>query len=282
MKLRDIHQFCFGTLRGRLVLGVAAVHAVMMTIFIVDVTARQRAVLLDRQVEEATALAQSLSTSSAVWIASADVAGLQELVESQRRYPELLSALITDNRGRILAHTEHDKLGLYLIDLPDQIRETVSTKTPALVDVLVPARLGDRHVGWARVAIGSAKAGGKLAELTRTGALYALAAIAIGSLIAWQVGRRLTRRLYAVQDTIAEVRTGNRTARSRIAGTDEAAAIAAEFNTMLDALDERSAALVRSEARYRLLLRNIRVAVVVHAPDTRVLMSIRLRRNSWG
>ena len=106
-----------------------------------------------------------------------------------------------------------------------------------------------------------------------TGVVYALAAIVIGSLIAWRMGLRITQRLYAVQDTIGEVRRGVRTARSKITGTDEAASIAGEFNTMLDTLDERDQALLRSETKYRLLLQNIQAAVVVHDPDTRVLMS---------
>jgi PAS domain-containing protein len=282
MKLRDIQNFLFGTLRGRLILGVALVHAVMMTLFIIDLTGRQRAMLLDRQAEEATALAQSLSTSAAVWIASDDLAGLQELVETQRRYPELIFAILVDEEGRILAHTDTSKKGQFLLDLPSALRETVLSKTPALVDVLVPAQLGGRHVGWARVGIGQKEAGKKLAEITYGGAFYAITAIAIGSFIAWLMGRRITGRLYTVQETISKVRTGDRTARSTIAGADEAAAIASEFNAMLDTLDERNVALVESEKKYRLLLKNICAAVVVHGPDTRIVMSNPMAQEMLG
>jgi PAS domain S-box-containing protein len=236
MILRDFKNFMFGTLRGRLILGVALVHALMMTLFIIDLTIRQRAILLDRQLEEATALARSLSTSAAIWIESYDVSGLQELVESQRRYPELLFAMLTDARGQILAHTDLNKLGLYLQDIPDDVRETILHKTPSLVDVLVPVKLENRHLGWARVGIGSKATDKKLAGITRMGFVYAFMAIIIGSLIAWWMGRRFTRRLYAIQDTINEVRTGNPTARSSITGTDEAASIASEFNILLDTL----------------------------------------------
>jgi hypothetical protein len=49
MMLNTLSRFLLGTLRGRLIMGVAAVHAVMMTLFICDLTVRQRAMLLDRQ-----------------------------------------------------------------------------------------------------------------------------------------------------------------------------------------------------------------------------------------
>jgi hypothetical protein len=52
MMLNTLNRFLFGTLRGRLIISVALVHAVMMTLFIGELTIRQRAMLLDRQTEE--------------------------------------------------------------------------------------------------------------------------------------------------------------------------------------------------------------------------------------
>ncbi len=235
---QTLYRFLFGTLRGRLIVGVAVVHAVMMALFITDLTARQRAMLLDRQIEEATALSQALATSAAGWIAANDIAGLQELVEAQRRYPEILFAILADQEGRVLADTDPARQDLYLLDLPGEARQTVLAGTPALVDVVVPAMIGGRHVGWARVGIGQKAAGEKLAEIIRDGVVYALVAILLGSAIAWLMGRRITRRLYAVQETIAAVRSGNRLARFALAGNDEAAVMAREFNHMLDVIVE--------------------------------------------
>ena len=255
MKIGDIQQFLFGTLRGRLILGVALVHAVMMTLFIVDLTVRQRAMLLDHQEEDAKALAETLSTSAASWLAAYDIAGLQELVEVQRHYPELIFAILADKDGRILAHTDQSRQGQLLLDLSGEARRTVISRSPVLVDVAVPALLGGRHVGWARVGIGQKAAEKKLVEIVRNGALYALAAIVIGSLIAWRMGLRITRRLYAVQETISRVHAGDSHARSPILGSDEAALLAHEFNAMLDVLSERDTELSASEARFRKLFK---------------------------
>ncbi|OFY51272.1 MAG: hypothetical protein A2W85_04550 [Bacteroidetes bacterium GWF2_41_31] len=244
MNLRDIRNFMFGTLRGRLILGVAIIHAVMMTLFIIDLTMRQSKMLLNRQVETATALAQSLSTSAAIWIASDDVSGLQELVESQRLYPELMFAIFTDEHGLILAHTETDKCGLYLLDLPSLSNKPVVTKSTEIIQVLTPARLDNRQIGWVSVGISRLATADKLAKIKFGGIIYALMAIAIGSLIAWWMGIWFTKRLYTVQNTIAEVRKGNYQARSKIEGTDEAASIATEFNVLLNTLTSQHALLL--------------------------------------
>ncbi|MCK9386897.1 MAG: PAS domain-containing protein [Sulfuritalea sp.] len=263
MMLKRLFRFLLGTLRGRLIVSVAAVHAVMMALFIADLTARQGAMLMDRQIEDATALSQSLATSAAGWIVAEDVSGLQELVEVQRRYPEVLFVMLVDKEGRVLADTDQSRLGFYMRDLPREVRQTLLAETPALVDVAVPAVIGERHVGWARVGIGQKAAGEKLAAITRSGVAYALAAILIGSLVAWFMGRWITRRLYAVQETFDAVRSGNHLARSKLAGSDEAAAMAGEFNAMLDALAQRDAELRESEELHRLTLSNIDDAVFI-------------------
>ncbi len=214
-----------------------------MALFIGDQTARQRAMFLDRQIEEATALSQTLSTSAAGWIAASDISGLQELVEAQRRYPEILFAMLADKEGRVLADTDKSRKDLYMLDLPGETRQTILLSTPALVDVVTPAMIGGHHVGWARIGIGQKKAGEKLAAIIRDGVAYALAAILIGSIIAWFMGRQITKRLYAVQETIAAIRSGNLLARSSLTGNDEAAVMAREFNHMLDVIGEKDAEL---------------------------------------
>lgn len=266
-----MHHFLFGTLRGHLIIGVAAVHAVMMALFIADLTLRQRAMLLDRQTEQAIALSQTLATSAAGWIASDDISGLQELVDAQRRYPEILFVILADEQGRVLGTTDTSKLGLFLLDLPRETRLTTLSRTPSLVDIAAPAMIAGQHVGWVRVGIGQKMASQKLAEITRSGIIYALAAILIGSLIAWFMGHRITRRLYAIQQTIDTVRTGNHLARSSLTGTDEAAMMAHEFNAMLDALAERDTELRNSESRYRSLIRKVQAAIVLHDEQGRII-----------
>ncbi|MCC6132108.1 MAG: hypothetical protein IT186_19475 [Acidobacteria bacterium] len=198
-----------GSLRGRLILSVALVHAVLMALFVADLTVRQRAMLLERQVEQAEALSRALATSSAGWIAASDVAGLQELVDVQRRYPEILFVALTDETGRVLAGTDSSLRGRVMPGMPARASQAVISRSAALVDVATPATLGGRHIGWARVGLGQEKASERLSAITRDGILYALVAIAAGSLLAWLLGHQITRRLHAVQRTMDRVRRGD-------------------------------------------------------------------------
>lgn len=280
--LQKISGFLFGTLRGRLIVGVAAVHAVMMALFIGDLTARQRAMLLDRQIEGATAMAHALATSASGWIVADDIAGLQELVEVQRRYPETLFAILADEQGLVLAGTDKSKQGLYMLDLPREARQTMFSVSDSLVDVAVPAMVSGRHVGWARVGIGQKEAGKELAKITRNGVLYAIMAILSGSFVAWLLGLRITRRLYAVQKTIYAVRGGDCLARTTIAGNDEAAVMAREFNVMLDAVAARDLELRASETRYRSLIEKVQAAILLHDALGCILASNSLAQELLG
>ncbi|MCK6683792.1 MAG: PAS domain S-box protein [Thermoanaerobaculia bacterium] len=271
-----------GSLRGRLILSVALVHAVMMALFVADLTIRQRAMLLERQVEQAEALSRALATSSAGWIAASDVAGLQELVDVQRRYPEILFVALTDETGRVLAGTDSSLRGRVMPGMPARASQAVISRTAALVDVATPATLGGRHIGWARVGLGQEKASERLSAITRDGILYALVAIAAGSLLAWLLGHQITRRLHAVQRTMDRVRRGDSAARAAVSGNDEAAGIAQEFNAMLEALAGRDAELRSAEERYRTLLRDVQAAIVVHDARGLVLHSNPLAQKLLG
>jgi hypothetical protein len=251
--MKKLRIFLLGTLRGRLILSVAIVHAVIMMFFILDLTIRQRAMLFERQEEEAIALTQTLSTTAAEWLATNNISGLQELIDAQTRYPELVFAILTDNEGHILAHTDKSRKGQFLIDLPSEKKIKFISKTPDLVDIAAPVMLGDIHIGWVRIGIGQKNAAAELTKVINHGLLYSLAAIIIGSVIAWFMGRNITSRLYVVQDTINQVSSGNYNARTQIKGTDEAALLAGEFNAMLDTLAESKAELDESELRFRKL-----------------------------
>lgn len=245
--LPAIRKILGGTLRRRLVVGMAAVHAIMISLFVMGSTIRLQSLLQGIKVEETVALSQSLAISAAGWLASDDISGLQELVEAQRRYPEMIFAMLADRDGRILASTDRQRIGSYLLDLPTDAHQVIFSHSISIVDVAVPALLGTEQVGWVRIGIGQRQVAEKLMEISRAGLLYLLAAIASGAIVAWLIGMQFTRRLHTIQDTMAEVRRGVRTARSTVEGTDEAASIASEFNAMLDMLDMRDRELATSQ-----------------------------------
>jgi len=225
-----------GTLRRQLITSVALVHAILMALFVWDLTIRQKELLLERQIDQAQALAQSIATSSAGWVAAKDYYGLQEIITAQSRYPELEFAMILDNNSRVLAHTDISLLGKYVQDLPNQFEAQLLSRTSHLVDAINPIILANNPIGWVRVGLGQKATAERLKSITINGVIYALIAIITGSLLAFYMASRLTQKLRSIQACADAVKTGNTETRALVKGTDEVSHVANAFNTMLDSM----------------------------------------------
>lgn len=234
-----ISRFFFGSVRRQLVTSVALAHALLMTLFVWDLTMRQHELLLARQVEQAQSIAQSVAISAAGWLAARDLSGLQEIVEAQKKHADLLYMMALDRDGRVLAHTELQRRGQYVTDLPQQLALTTLASSASLVDVATPVMIGELHVGWMRIGLAQHEAQLRLSEITREGIYYALFAIVAGALFAAYIGTRLTARLAVIQSVVDEIKSGHAQARVALDGSDEAAKLAYQFNEMLDALSQR-------------------------------------------
>ncbi|MDP1928863.1 MAG: PAS domain S-box protein [Thiobacillus sp.] len=235
-----------GSLRRQLVVGMVLVVATMMSLFVWDQTRREQAVVLEQQSGHAVALAQSVSTSSAVWVASRDFSGLQEIINGLARYPDLQHAIVLDTKGQVLAHADASRVGLFMTDLPPHPVLKFLGQDAAMVDIVNPIILADKHIGWVRIGLGQQKIARQLAQITRNGILYTLLAVVLAAMLATLASRRLTRRLYAIQSVADAVQLGRSDLRATIGGTDEAAQLARQFNTMLDTLAKREAEIVHS------------------------------------
>ena len=238
MTLRD---GLFGTLRRQLAVGVALVHAVMMSFFVADLVVRQQDVLQARQVEEARSLARTLALSSRAWVLTRDLAGLAELTQAGGQSGVEYLMLI-DARGEVLAHTDPARVGQYVADMGALIARpepevAVLGANPKLADVAAPVVAAGRVVGWARVGVGQGDHAGLSAAIARDGIVYTLVAIVIGAVLAWLMSRAITARLHQIRTVADAVRHGRHELRASDDGrNDEIGVVARGFNAMLDAL----------------------------------------------
>ncbi len=276
MRFDGLKKWLSGNLRRQLVVGMVLVVATMMSLLVWDLTRRQQAALLAQQSEHAAALAQSVSASAAVWVASRDFGGLQEIVGGLASYPDLQHAIVLDAKGQVLAHTEVTRRGLYLNDLPQRPVLEFLGHDAAMVDVASPIILSGHHIGWVRVGLGQQSMAGQQADIARNGIFYILIAVVLAAFLAMLAARRLTRRLYAIQSVADAVQGGQHELRADIAGVDEAAQLARQFNNMLDTLEKHSEALgqansaLRSEIGQRQVAEEARdrmISVVETSPD---------------
>ena len=241
--LNRLRNYFSSSIRRQLILMLASAQALLMALFVMDLTHRQQDLLLERQTEHSTTLAHSIATASAAWIATLDLAGLQEIIEAQQNYPDLAFAMILDQEGRILAHSDPAVRGRYVRDLPSDAVSHIITQSSALVDCIAPVKIAGRPVGWVRVGIGQESTRTRLMQITYGGVLYTIAVMLIAILVVWSIGNRLMHNLRAIQEVIDDVRSGNKSRRVKIGGNDEVAELAKEFNEMLASLEKAEQSL---------------------------------------
>ena len=251
MMLPRLKYLLAGTLRRQLIVGMTVVMAITMSVFVWDQTRRQQSVLFEQQTDQAMVLAHSVATSAAVWVISRDYGGLRDIVDSLKQYPDARHIIVLDVRGRVLAHSDPSRLGLYLHDLPPTAKATVLQHGLSQVDVASPVVLSGQHIGWVRIGLGTQALNTKLAETRERGILVGLTGIVLSLILAALTGQYLTRRLHAIQRVADAVQAGDSGARAKVTGDDEAAQLARQFNHMLDSLAQRKAALLMSESRLR-------------------------------
>ncbi len=252
--LEKLRWILSGTLRRQLVVGMALIVSLMMSVSVWDITRRQYAAEIEQQTEQAISLATSVSTSAAVWVASRDLSGLQEIVQGLSRYPDLRHAMVLDLTGQVLAHTDSTRIGQYLTDLPRKSEMQVLQQTTSLADVASPIMFSGHQIGWVRIGLDRHAWDAELAEIIRSGILYSLIAVALSGIFAALAGRYFTRRLHAIQKVADAVQAGDSTRRAVVPGGDEAAQLAHQFNRMLDSLAQREEALQESEFRWKFAL----------------------------
>lgn len=188
-----------GSLRKQLIVGMTLTISLMMSLFVWDMTRRQEVVDLERNSEQAKALASSLATSSAVWVSSRDFSGLQEIVQSASHYPNLSYVIVLDLSGQVLAHNDPSKIGQYLTDLPEAVDAPVLQRTARMLDVISPIMLVQSQVGWVRIGLDRRRFIAELANLKQSAFFYVLIAISLSVFLIVVASRFFTRRLYAIQ-----------------------------------------------------------------------------------
>lgn len=244
-----------GSVRRHLVIGVALVHAVMMAVFVYDVVQRERAMRHQQILDQVQGLTNVLAVNSVSWVLTNDLAGLQETVNGVSAYPGTDYVMIVDPNGRVLAHSDHKRVGLILSDgesrkmLDSASRPLLLQSNGVLSDAAAPVMASGRLLGWARVGLNMKSIIAEQAQIVRQGILYALIAIVLGSLLALLIGRHLTRGLNALDRVAEKVKAGERGLRAEIVNQDEVGRLAESFNAMLHALEIREAELDISRAQ---------------------------------
>ena|GEM_PF-1097194 len=263
MRLPVLQRWLLGTVRRQLVTGMVLTAALMMGAVVWDLAQRQQQAALAQQSSQAVGIAHSVALAGSIWLAERDVGGLQQMVQSLANYPDLRYAMVLDTRGQVLAHSDAGRLGQFQTDLPPVMAPQVRQQAGPLVDVFSPVVRQDRPIGWVRVGMAGPSMDAGLSQAIRDGLMYALAGVLLAALLAEVVSRLLTRRLQRISRVASAVESGQSMLRADVPGHDEAAQLARQFNTMLDALAQRDRALKDSESFKTAILDSVAAEIAV-------------------
>jgi diguanylate cyclase (GGDEF)-like protein/PAS domain S-box-containing protein len=233
-----------GTVKRQLIWGVALVHAAMMTLFVYDLSIRQKDFLIESQAGQAVSLAKNLGLIAATPLLSSDLSGLQELTVAIGRYPGVVYAMVIGADGKILAHGDRSLRGKYLSDFSRisaiTAPEEILFKSTQRADVVASIVVNEKPIGWVRLGVSQGETASKLAAIASTGLIYTSAAILAGIVLAWILARSLTYRLNALVRVANSVQNGELENRVDLRGSDELNRLGLAFNYMLNSLAERT------------------------------------------
>lgn len=232
------------SIRRKLVLGVAFVHLVLMTIFIVDLVQRQRDFLWDELTRRTLHHAHVLAVSSSAWLLSDDLAGMEEVVEGSARGSGVRDAMIVDTKGRVLAHTDRALIGRYLSDaislaaLSGAREPRVYQQSEDTINAIAPILIADRLIGWSILAVDKSATAAHLSYVTKTGVLYTIAAIAIGTVFAMLLSHSILRQLRLLLGGVDNLRRNVLNQPVKVVSDDEVGKVAEAYNRAITSLAE--------------------------------------------
>jgi len=189
------------SIRLKLIFGVAFVHLVLMTVFVLDLVSRQKDFLIEEANRRAVNHAVLIADTASSWVIADDLIGMEEVLRSSAASGNLRYAMIVDRSGRVLAHTTQEWIGKYL-------RDTVSLTAingPKMAKLIAndensiyaaaPVIVDEHLIGWSLLALDTTATTAHLSYVTRAGVLYTLIAIIVGTLFAIFLARSILRQL---------------------------------------------------------------------------------------
>ena len=240
-----IKKFYGSSIKRQLIMGIAAVHAVMMIFFVVDLVDKEKNFLHKQHTKKAQSLVRTLAANSTSWLLANDVIGLEEVVDSIRHYPNLRYAMIVDTRGRVLAHTQKEYLGEYISDekskafLLGKVSSGIIFNSLNIIDVVTPVRRGSQHIGWARIGLGKEDINNGLDKIRLDGFIYVVLAIFTGMIFAYFMAVSLTKSIDKIIQTIKKTKKGDNKARTNLQRHDEMGLLSKEFDNLLQKLSDQ-------------------------------------------
>ena len=256
------------SIRSKLILSVACVHLVLMSIFVTDTFFQQEDFLRREKRNQAIYFAELISENVLSWVLAEDLMGMNEVLQASENIIHTAYVCIVDSEGKVLAHTQKDKVGMFLNDKESRLllasdkegghKAHVWRKDEAFIHAASPIDIHGTHLGWVLVALSCSELSTHLQELRGNGLIYTCIATLIGALAAWILSCIIFRQLEYIMIGIRGLRKNDTFKPIPVLSDDELGHMAKVLNRTLEYLESSRSELKREIKEHTLAEKQIR------------------------
>ncbi|MDE2090188.1 MAG: HAMP domain-containing protein, partial [Gammaproteobacteria bacterium] len=227
----------FQTLRFRLMLSVALVHAVLMGAFVWSAVNKQSENIRAELHNRARALTTLMAVASTNALLAEDLGSLAEITARVKRQPDVTYGAIVDVRGDVLASTDPRQVGHRL-----RVPATAHGRLPPAaaghtLDLRDNIKVAGQRVGSVLLGMSTRNLRAELAATRDEGLLFILLAIVVGSVAAWALSFFITRNLHTLMTAVRKIGGGHLGVRVTMHARDEVGLLGGAFNAMAESLE---------------------------------------------
>ena len=245
--INKIIAFFTTSIKRRLIITITFVHVFLMSIFVYDLINKQEDFLKKQNIEQVKSLSNMIERNSISWVLSNDFLGLEELIYSISKYPNLEYAMVLNKEAKVLAHSQKELVNLYLSDNisldffnSQKIEPSILVQNDAIIDYISPIIMENQHIGWVRIGLNQDLTLENLKSIFPEGLFFIFLAIVIGYLFSYFLAKNITKDLYDLIKIANQTATGDKKQRSKVYlnRKDELGILSKEINKMLDKIEE--------------------------------------------
>ncbi len=230
----------FSTLRFRLILSVAIVHAVLMGAFIWDAVSEQSDSIRAELQNRGRALSSLMAVATTNALLAEDLASLAEVIDRIRSQPDVSYGEVVDAEGNVLASTDPGRVG-QRVKPRVKVSDTMPLKPgDRVLDLRENIKVAGHTVGAVFVGMSTDNLDRALAATRNEGLLFILGALVVGSIAAWALSFATTRNLHAMTLAVRRLTQGDMDVRVNSGSHDEVGLLARAFDAMVESLQRTS------------------------------------------
>lgn len=236
----DTELHWYATLRFRLIMSVALVHAILMGAFIWDAVTEQSNSIRAELQNRGHALSSLMAVATTNALLAEDIASLAEVIDRVYKQPDVTYGEVIDAQGNILASTNPARVGQRVAP-----RIRVSETMPLqpgdhVLDLRENIHVAGRDVGAVFIGLSTDNLDNALIATRNEGLLFIFIALLVGSLAAGALSFATTRNLHAMTMAVRRLTGGDLNVRVSAKGHDEVGLLARAFNAMVSSLQRTS------------------------------------------